>query len=77
MDAAQREILLITNGQLTPSDKMPEDAGKIIRENDANCSYTLEAAMGLGEVGEWLIELEVRDADGNVQTDTVAVEVTP
>ncbi|MCI0394552.1 MAG: hypothetical protein L0332_18335 [Chloroflexi bacterium] len=56
--------------------KMSGDAGKVIREVDANCSFTLEAAMGLDEVGEWVIQLEVRDDGGNTATDTVTVTVT-
>lgn len=57
-------------------DKMPGDAGKVIRETDPNCSFTLGAEMGVDEVGEWVIELEVRDAEGNTNTNTVQVEVT-
>ena len=59
------------------SENMPEDAGKVLREMDANCSFTLGAAMGVAEIGEWVIELEVRDATGNTSTDTVGIEVTP
>lgn len=62
---------------VTPSDNMPEDAGKVIRETDPNCSFTLDAEMGVDEVGTWVIELQVRDAAGNAATDTVSVEVTP
>lgn len=58
-------------------DKMSQDAGKVIREVDANCSFTLGAAMGVDEVGPWVIELEVRDAGGNTSTDEVQVEVGP
>jgi hypothetical protein len=58
-------------------DAMSDDAGKVIREVDANCSFTLGAAMGVDEVGPWVIELEVRDADGNTSTDQVQVEVGP
>jgi hypothetical protein len=58
-------------------DKMSDDAGKVIREVDANCSFTLGAAMGVDEVGPWVIELEVRDAGGNTNTDQVQVEVGP
>lgn len=57
-------------------DKMPSDSGKIIREVDHNCSFTLGAQMGVDEVGEWVIELEVRDAEGTTNTDTGRVEVT-
>ncbi|MDX1523632.1 MAG: hypothetical protein R3264_18535 [Anaerolineae bacterium] len=62
---------------LTAPGTMPDDAGKIIREVDANCSFTLDAAMGVDEVGEWVIELEVSDSRGNTSADTVQVEVTP
>ncbi len=55
---------------------MAKDAGKVIREVDANCSFTLEDTMDLEELGEWVIELEVRDASGNAATDTVTVTVT-
>jgi hypothetical protein len=33
--------------------------------------------MGVDEVGPWVIELEVRDAGGNTNTDQVQVEVGP
>lgn len=54
---------------------MPEDAGKVIRETESNCSFTLEATMVVDEVGLWVIQLQVRDANGNTSTDTVTVEV--
>lgn len=57
-------------------DEMQQDVGKVIRERDTGCSFTLDAEMGLEEVGEWVIELEVRDAEGNTSTDRVTVEVT-
>ncbi len=59
----------------TPSN-MAEDVGKALREQDENCSFTLEAAMIVDEVGEWTIELEVTDGDGATSTDTVVVDVT-
>lgn len=54
---------------------MAEDSGKVIRELDTNCSFTLDAAMGVDEVGNWMIELEVRDAAGQTATDRVTVTV--
>lgn len=51
------------------------DAGKMIREVDEACSFTLPASMGPDEVGEWVIELEVQDSSGNSSTDTVTVTV--
>jgi hypothetical protein len=54
---------------------MAEDSGKVIREVDDNCSFTLEAAMGLKEMGAWIIELEVSGADGRTATDQVIVTV--
>jgi predicted short-subunit dehydrogenase-like oxidoreductase (DUF2520 family) len=56
-------------------DKMAADSGKIIREIDANCSFTLDASMGVDEVGDWIIELEVRDSAGQSATDQVKVTV--
>lgn len=56
-------------------EQMADDAGKVIRETDPTCSFTLGAAMGVDEVGEWVIELEVRDEAGNASTDTVTVTV--
>jgi hypothetical protein len=53
------------------------DTGKVIREVDPNCSFTLGEAMGVDEVGDWVIELEVRDAVGNNSTDRVTVAVGP
>ncbi len=57
-------------------DIMEGDAGKVIREVEANCSFTLEAAMEAQEVGTWVVELTVSDADGNTSVDTVEVDVT-
>jgi hypothetical protein len=54
---------------------MAEDTGKIIREIDANCSFTLDSAMGLKEMGAWIIELEVNDSGGHTATDRVTVTV--
>ena len=54
---------------------MPGDAGKIIREVDPNCSFTLDANMGVDEVGQWVIELAVTDSEGQTDTDTVTVTV--
>lgn len=54
---------------------MAEDSGKIIREVDANCSFTLDAAMGLKEMGAWIIELEVSNSAGETATDRVTVTV--
>lgn len=59
----------------TPSD-MAEDVDKPLREVDDQCSFTLDAAMLIDEVGEWTIELTVSDAEGNTSSDTVTVEVT-
>jgi hypothetical protein len=56
-------------------DTMPGDAGKIIREVDPNCSFTLDANMGVDEVGQWVIELAVTDSEGQIDTDTVIVTV--
>ncbi len=61
---------------VTAPSGMAKDAGKVIREIDPNCSFTLEAEMGLEEMGGWVIQLEVRDANGNTATDTVNVTVT-
>lgn len=62
---------------VSPPETMPGDAGKVLREVDPNCSFDLAAQMEVEEVGEWVIELEVRDEAGNTSTDTVTVEVTP
>jgi hypothetical protein len=55
---------------------LSEDESKVIREVDMNCSFTLDAEMGVDEVGLWEIELEIRDKAGNTSTDQVTVEVT-
>lgn len=60
---------------LESPDNMPEDVGKIIREVDSDCSFTLTAEMVVDEVGPWKIELEVRDSADNTSSDTVIVEV--
>lgn len=61
---------------LSAPEAMEEDNGKVIRETEPECAFTLEAQMGLDEVGTWQIQLEVSDAAGNVDTDTVTVTVT-
>ena len=58
-------------------DLMDGDSGKVIREIEASCSFTLEAAMEIQEVGTWVLELTVNDAAGNTSVDTVSVEVVP
>lgn len=54
---------------------MAEDSGKVIREVDANCSFKLDAAMGLKEMGAWVIQLEVSGYEGQTATDQVTVTV--
>lgn len=54
---------------------MADDAGKMIAEESADCSFTLEASMIAEEVGRWVIQLTVVDASGSTSTDTVTVDV--
>ena len=61
---------------ISAPEAMAQDAGKVIREVDSNCSFTLEASMHVEEVGEWVIELQITDSKGNTDTDTVVVTVT-
>jgi hypothetical protein len=53
-----------------------EDANKLIRELESNCEFSLEDAMVIEEVGEWVIQLEVRAKDGSTATDTVTITVS-
>ena len=57
-------------------DIMEGDAGKVIREVEPNCSFTLEASMEVQEVGTWVVELTVTDDSGASSVDTVEVAVT-
>jgi hypothetical protein len=59
---------------ITAPASVPEDEGKVIREIEPNCSFTLEDPMAVQEVGEWVIELEVQSGD-ETATDTVTVSV--
>ncbi len=59
----------------TPSN-MVDDVNKPLREQEEGCEFTLESNMVVDEIGTWVIELEVSDADGTTSTDTVRVEVT-
>ena len=59
-----------------PTD-MQKDVGKLIREFETECSFTLEAAMLAEEAGSWVVELTVSDADGATSADTVGVQVNP
>lgn len=52
------------------------DNGKVIRANESNCRFTLEDTMVIEELGQWVIQLEIEDADGKKTTDTVTVTVT-
>ncbi len=53
-----------------------DDAGKFLREESSDCSFTLENVMEVDEVGVWTIELSIEDSGGEVATDTVDVTVT-
>jgi len=59
----------------TPTD-MADDIDKVLRQTGSECTFDLETAMIVDEVGEWTIELEVRDPDGNSSRDTVIITVT-
>lgn len=56
-------------------EKMALDVGKVIRNIEPSCSFTLEAAMLAQEVGTWVIELTVSDDAGDTDTDTVTVRI--
>ncbi len=56
---------------------MEKDVGKLIREFDTECSFTLEAAMIAEEAGDWVVELTVSDDGGSTSADTVGVAVSP
>ena len=58
-------------------DLMPGDAGKVIREIESSCSFSLDATMEIQEVGIWVVELTVSDDDGNTSDDTVTMEISP
>lgn len=51
------------------------DTGKVIREVESNCKFNLEDAMVIEELGEWVIQLEIRDEGGNTSEDTVTITV--
>jgi len=51
------------------------DEGKVVREEGVECLFKSDTEMYSDEVGEWEVELEVRDAAGNTDTDTVTVKV--
>ena len=57
--------------------QMVQDSGKVICEVEPDCSFTLDSAMKPGEAGEWVLRLEVKDAQGNASTDEVIVSVEP
>lgn len=59
---------------LSAPETVAEDEGKVIREVEPNCSFTLEDPMVVQEVGEWVVELEVQSGD-ETATDTVTVTV--
>lgn len=59
---------------LSAPEPVADDAGKVIRETESNCRFTLEDAMVIEEVGEWVIQLEASNSD-NTETDTVTITV--
>lgn len=58
-----------------PAD-LSDDVGKSIRDSSPECSFTLEAAMVVDEIGTWVVELTVTDSSGADASDTVSVDVT-
>lgn len=52
-----------------------QDNGKIIRDIEADCKFTLEGPMAIEELGNWVIQLEVSNDGGQTMTDTVTVTV--
>ena len=57
-----------------PSD-MSDDVGKVIRESQTECSFTLESNMVVADMGTWVVELTVTDGV-NSSSDQVTVAVT-
>ena len=55
--------------------EMSEDVGKVIRETEPECAFTLDAQMGVDEVGVWEVQLEVQNDAGDTAVDTVNVTV--
>lgn len=56
---------------------MADDSGKVIRDTDPGCSFTLEAAMVAQEVGDWRVEMTVTGSGGESSSDELIVEVLP
>ena len=69
----------ITNYEWTISgapESRPESVGQELRAVMAECSFVLESAMVLDDVGEWTIDLTITDGD-ETATDQVVVTVNP
>ena len=56
-------------------DAADQDDGKVLRETNTECSFTIGAAMEIEEVGPWVIELTVSNSDGDTSTDSVTVTI--
>lgn len=52
-----------------------DDDGKVLRTVMADCSFELENAMDIADVGDWTIELVATDGDSE-GSDQVVVTVT-
>ena len=52
-----------------------DDDGKVLRTVMADCSFELENAMDIADVGEWTIELVATDGESE-SADQVVVTVT-
>lgn len=55
-------------------EEMADDAEKALKLDSSECSFELPAAMGLDEVGSWVIELTAENAD-TASADRVTVQV--
>lgn len=52
-----------------------DDVGKALRATMNDCSFELESAMLVDDLGDWTIELTVTNGEGS-DSDQVTVEVT-
>ena len=55
-------------------DSVGDDSGKVLREVESDCSFQLESAMVIDDVGAWTIELTASGEDGE-SSDQVVVTV--
>jgi len=58
-------------------ERREEEIGRILHEGADAAVWTMQSALTEEDIGEWVIELEVTDDDGQSATDDLIMTVVP